>query len=185
MKDSEKTFQILDTLDRLEISTQRQLSDHSGISLGQVNYLIKSLLEKGLIKIGNFRRNPHKIGYVYFLTPKGIEAKSRLAVRFVTRKLKEYDNIRNRLAERIDYVENRGFSRMIFIGPAIVKDFIVSIFKERNKGLDLIAHYTDWKDLYRTESDFDAILLFTEDVSLVKKIRDNIDIPSDKIFILW
>ena len=73
MKHTEKTFQILDALDREEISTQRQLADNSGISLGQVNYILKSLLEKGLVKISNFKRNPHKIGYVYFLTPKGIE----------------------------------------------------------------------------------------------------------------
>ena len=68
MEHSEKTFQILDTLDRQEISTQRQLAEHAGISLGQVNYIIKSLLEKGLVKIGNFRKNPRKIGYVYLLT---------------------------------------------------------------------------------------------------------------------
>ena len=94
MEPSEKTFQVLDILDRQEISTQRQLAEHSGISLGQVNYILKSLLEKGLVKIGNFRKHPRKIGYVYLLTPRGIEAKSRLAVRFVMSKLNEYSNLR-------------------------------------------------------------------------------------------
>ena len=76
MKNSEKTFQVLDALDREEISTQRQLADNSGISLGQVNYILKSLLGKGLVKVSNFKKNPNKIGYAYFLTPKGIEEKS-------------------------------------------------------------------------------------------------------------
>ena len=70
---SEKHFQILDTLDGQEISTQRQLAQFTGISLGQINYVLKQLLEKGLVKIGNFRKNPYKIGYTYLLTPKGIE----------------------------------------------------------------------------------------------------------------
>ena len=78
---SEKHFQILETLDVQEISTQRQLAKLTGISLGQINYVLKQFLAKGLIKIGNFRKNPHKIGYAYLLTQKGIETKSKLAAR--------------------------------------------------------------------------------------------------------
>jgi len=69
MELSEDHFQILDTLDREEISTQRQLAEQASISLGQVNYVLKSFLEKGLVKIGNFRKNPRKIGYVLSLDP--------------------------------------------------------------------------------------------------------------------
>jgi EPS-associated MarR family transcriptional regulator len=94
---SEKHFQILETLDRQEISTQRQLAKFTGISLGQINYVLKQFLAKGLIKIGNFRKNPRKIGYAYLLTPKGIEEKSKLAARFIISKLKEYNNIRGKL----------------------------------------------------------------------------------------
>ena len=78
---SEKHFQILETLDVQEISTQRQLAEFAGISLGQINYVLKQFLAKGLVKIGNFRKNPHKIGYAYLLTQKGIETKSKLAAR--------------------------------------------------------------------------------------------------------
>ena len=117
MKHTEKTFQILDALDRGEVSTQRQLADNSGISLGQVNYIIKILLDKGFVKISNFKHNPNKIGYVYFLTPKGIEEKSKLAVKFVLRKLREYEFLRDRLTERLIQIEAEGFTRVIFIGP--------------------------------------------------------------------
>ena len=90
MELTRKDFYILDALDSQKITSQRQLSEHAGISLGQVNYVLKSLLEKGLVKIGNFNRNRCKIGYAYLLTPKGIEAKSKLAADFVVSKLKEY-----------------------------------------------------------------------------------------------
>ena len=73
MNFSEKHFQILGTLDSQEISSQRQLAKSTGISLGHINYVLKRLLEKGLVKTGNFRKNPYKIGYTYLLTPKGIE----------------------------------------------------------------------------------------------------------------
>ena len=63
---SEKHFQILETLDGQEISSQRQLAKFTGISLDQINYVLKQFLSKGLIKIGNFRKNPHKIGYASF-----------------------------------------------------------------------------------------------------------------------
>ena len=124
---SEKHFQILDTLDSQEISSQRQLAEYTGISLGQINYVLKQLLAKGLVKIGNFRKNPQKIGYTYLLTPKGIEEKSTLAARFILSKLKEYRNIRDKLLERLIAIEKRGHHRILFIGPEIVKEFIDSI----------------------------------------------------------
>ncbi len=102
---SEKHFQILETLDVQEISTQRQLAKSTWISLGQINYVLKQFLTKGLIKIGNFRKNPHKIGYAYFLTPKGIETKSQLAACFIISKLREYNNIRDKLTERLTAIE--------------------------------------------------------------------------------
>jgi len=94
-------YQVLDALDSAEITTQRQLAEHTGISLGQINYVIKRLLEKGLVKVGNFKKSPKKIGYAYLLTPQGIEEKSKLAVRFVMRKLDEYKRIENRIAEKL------------------------------------------------------------------------------------
>jgi DNA-binding Lrp family transcriptional regulator len=60
---SDKAFEVLDTLDRQPIINQRQLAQHAGISLGQVNYILKSLLGKGFVKVGNFRKSPHKVGY--------------------------------------------------------------------------------------------------------------------------
>ena len=186
MKLSDKTFQVLDTLHSQEISTQRQLADHSGISLGQVNYILKSLLEKGLVKVGNFSKNPHKIGYIYLLTPKGIEAKSKLAVKFVIHKLREYESLRKRLAERLASIEGMGHDRVVFIGPPMVKDFIKSIITESSRNLTLVGHYINWKDMHEINPEsFDIVLLFDDSTDGIKIIKETLRIPQEKLLTLW
>ena len=186
MDHSEKTFQVLDTLDRQEIFTQRQLANHSGISLGQVNYILKSLLEKGHVKIGNFRNSPNKIGYVYLLTPKGIEAKSKLAVRFIVSKLHEYNDLRKRLAERLAKISEMNQRRIIFVGPKIVLNFVESIINEMDLNLTLIAHHEKWEELKEANgASFDIALLFDDNSESVKKIAKTLMFPRHKLVPLW
>lgn len=71
--------------------SQRELARRLGVSLGKTNFLIRSLLEKGLIKAGNFRRSEHKLEYAYLLTPKGLGAKLRLTRTYLARKEAEYE----------------------------------------------------------------------------------------------
>ena len=83
----------LDLLRRLELSpesTQRELSKEMGVSLGKINYCMKKLIEKGLIKFTNFKNSENKASYAYFLTPKGIEEKGKLTVAFLKIKMREY-----------------------------------------------------------------------------------------------
>jgi EPS-associated MarR family transcriptional regulator len=90
----------LDLLRRLESNphfTQRELSREMCVSLGKVNYCIKKLTEKGLIKLSNFTNNQNKIGYVYILTPGGIEEKSRLTFSFLKRKIVEYEVLKKEI----------------------------------------------------------------------------------------
>ena len=82
--------------------TQRQLSKELGLSLGKTNYLIHALMGKGWVKLTNFRRSDNKSGYLYLLTPKGIEEKSMLAKIFLKRKSNEY----NKLKEEIEILKN-------------------------------------------------------------------------------
>jgi len=186
MKHSEKTYQVLDALDREEISTQRQLADNSGISLGQVNYILKSLLEKGLVKVSNFKNNPHKISYAYLLTPKGIEEKSKLAVKFVLRKLREFESLRERLTERLATMEADGYIRIIFIGPLLVKEFITNTIQDKRLKLILVDHIEDTAllDEINKES-FDIALLFDEDVNTEEKIKQVLDLPEGRLVNLW
>ena len=182
MKHTEKTFKILDTLDREEISTQRQLADCSGISLGQVNYILKSLLDKGLVKISNFKHSLHKIGYIYFLTPKGFEEKSKLAVKFVLRKLREYEFLKTRLTERLFQIEKEGYVRIFFIGPLTVKEFIEGIIKENRISLVLIDHLEDASLVEtRNKNSFDIALLFDEDPETEEKIKKVLELSEKRV----
>lgn len=79
--------------------TQRQLAQHLGVSLGKVNYCLKSLTDKGFIKARNFHNSNNKRAYLYILTPKGIEAKARISLSFLSRKMQEYERLKAEIAQ--------------------------------------------------------------------------------------
>ena len=91
---------------------QRDLSKALGVSLGKTNYCIKALLNKGLIKMQNFRNSQNKLAYAYLLTPAGIEEKARITVGFLKHKMQEYEQLRleiealKREAEQKGLLEN-------------------------------------------------------------------------------
>ena len=183
---SQKSFEVLDTLDRQPIINQRQLAQHAGISLGQVNYIIKSLLDKGLVKVGNFRKSPRKIGYAYLLTSKGIQTKSRLAVRFITAKLEEFDSLRNRLAEKLASIESRNSRQIAFVGPQIVKSFIESIINEEDLELEVTAYFADWRELKGVDAGaYNLVLLFDGVPGGLNRIAESLGIARDKLVPLW
>ena len=97
MKDSQDHLNLLRKIKKKSYSSQRKLAGDLGFSLGKLNYCLKALQEKGLIKIENFKKNPKKINYIYILTPKGITEKTKLTVNFMKRKMKEYDELKSEL----------------------------------------------------------------------------------------
>ena len=99
MDKEEIHFDLLRRLESNPTYTQRELSKELGVSLGKVNYCIKKLTEKGLIKLMNFSRNPNKAGYVYLLTPKGIEEKSKLTISFLKYKMEEYELLKSEIEQ--------------------------------------------------------------------------------------
>jgi EPS-associated MarR family transcriptional regulator len=90
MLNQKSKYQLLKSLEQDSNLTQRELSKELGISLGKVNYCLKSLIQKGFIKINNFKNNSNKIHYSYLLTPKGIEEKTKLTIEFLRIKSKEH-----------------------------------------------------------------------------------------------
>ena len=94
---NEEDFKILRTINKKSKFTQRQLADELGFSLGKLNYCLKALKEKGLIKLKNFKNNKRKLNYIYILTPKGISEKTKLTINFMERKMKEYDELKREL----------------------------------------------------------------------------------------
>ena len=97
MRDNQDYLNLLRKIKKKPESSQRELAEELGFSLGKLNYCLKALKSKGLIKIDNFRKNPNKINYIYVLTPKGISKKSKLTIDFMKRKMKEYDELKTEL----------------------------------------------------------------------------------------
>ena len=87
-------------IDKQPESSQRDLAEELGFSLGKLNYCLKKLKEKGLIKIRNFEKNPNKLNYIYILTPKGIAEKTKLTVSFMKRKMEEYEELKKELDKK-------------------------------------------------------------------------------------
>ena len=102
MDNESKKLDILRSINDNPKTSQRELAKKLGFSLGKLNYCLKSLKDKGLIKFSNFKKNKNKINYVYLLTPKGITEKTRLTVNFMKIKLKEYNELKKDLKEELN-----------------------------------------------------------------------------------
>ena len=97
MKNSQDQLEILRKINKKPKLSQRELAKELGFSLGKLNYCIKELKKKGLVKIENFKKNPNKLNYIYLLTPKGVSEKTKLTINFMKKKAKEYDGLKKEL----------------------------------------------------------------------------------------
>ena len=102
MSNQQSKYELLKSLEQDANLTQRELSEELGISLGNVNYCLKSLIQKGFIKINNFKNSKHKLQYSYLLTPRGIEEKTKLTIEFLKVKTKEYEVLK----EEVERIKN-------------------------------------------------------------------------------
>jgi EPS-associated MarR family transcriptional regulator len=89
----ENRYLLLRHLEQSPEASQRELARHLGISVGKVNYCLHALIERGLLKVRNFRNSKNKLTYAYHLTPNGIEEKVNLTYAFLRRKMAEYDTL--------------------------------------------------------------------------------------------
>jgi len=97
MKENPDQFELLRKIGTKPESSQRELAGELGFSLGKLNYCVKALKMKGLIKLENFKNNKNKINYLYILTPKGISTKTALTIKFMKRKMKEYEELKKEI----------------------------------------------------------------------------------------
>ena len=99
MKENQDHLNLLRKINKKPESSQRELAEELGFSLGKLNYCLKALKFKGLIKISNFNKNPNKLNYIYILTPKGISQKTKLTLNFMKLKMKEYDELKKEMRQ--------------------------------------------------------------------------------------
>ena len=105
MSDDENTLKALKILEANPELTQRDLAAELGVSLGKTHYLVKSLVDIGLVKLDNFQRSNNKWGYAYLLTPAGVAEKAAITVRFLARKQEEYKRLEREIQELRSEVE--------------------------------------------------------------------------------
>ncbi len=108
MLDETTHYGLLKTLENNPGLSQRDLAKLLGISLGKVNFCLNALVEKGSLKIKNFRNNDNKLVYAYLLTSRGIEEKARITVRFLRHKLQEYEELRKEIEALRYEAEKKG-----------------------------------------------------------------------------
>lgn len=91
-------FEVLRKIHNNPASSQRELARDLGFSLGKLNYCLKALKDKGLVKIDNFKKKENKITYIqYVLTPKGISERTKMTLNFMKRKMREFDELKKEL----------------------------------------------------------------------------------------
>ena len=91
--ETEEALSVLREIEADPEMTQRALSLRLGLSLGKINFLVKVLISKGLIKVENFKKSNNKSAYLYFLTPRGLEEKTKATYHFLKRKIEEYEKL--------------------------------------------------------------------------------------------
>ncbi len=99
MFDDTTSYGLLKTLEKNPSLSQRDMAKRLGISLGKVNYCLNALIEKGCLKVNNFRKSDNKLAYTYYLTPRGVEEKARITMRFLKWKIQEYERLRIEIDE--------------------------------------------------------------------------------------
>ena len=100
MENKQDYLNLLRKIKNKPESTQRELADELGFSLGKLNYCLRALKDKGFVKIRNFKKNPNKLNYIYVLTPKGISEKTKITLNFMKIKMREYDELKKEIKDR-------------------------------------------------------------------------------------
>lgn len=101
-------FRVMRLLQENPDLTQRELAEKLGVSVGGLNYCLKALMEKGLVKMQNFTHSKNKFGYVYVLTPRGIAEKAKLTSAFLRRKMEEHEALKAEIEElRIEVLKSK------------------------------------------------------------------------------
>ena len=94
MNINQEEFKLLRKLGNDPKKNQRELADELNVSLGKLNYVLKELKKKGLVKIKNFNRSKNKSKYLYLLTPKGVAERTKVTINFMKLKLAEYEDLK-------------------------------------------------------------------------------------------
>lgn len=95
----ELKLRVMRVIEENPTATQREIAQELNVSLGGVNYCLKALVDRGLVKLNNFAKSERKLGYAYILTPEGVSEKAKITVRFLKRKIAEYELLQQEIEQ--------------------------------------------------------------------------------------
>jgi DNA-binding MarR family transcriptional regulator len=169
--EEQQILSVLEAIGEDASRSQRQVSGLTGLNLAKVNFVIRRLVERGLVSLRNVSENPNRLRYLYELTPAGALERSRLMYRFLLRTIEEYDAVEARVRGRLEALRASGVRRIALLGADSVSSAVVGIVRHV-EGLHLAAVY-DGEAPHRSVSgvrvlaasearngDFDRIIAF-------------------------
>ncbi len=139
MSEDFSTLSVLETLAESADLPQRKIAARTGLNLAKVNFVIKKLTTRGWIKLKRVKDNPHKLRYLYLLTPEGIAAKSRLAYKFVQRALAQYTDVQLKIEQSLMTMAENGVGRIVLWGSNEITDLCLQILSTKPNGLSVVA----------------------------------------------
>jgi DNA-binding MarR family transcriptional regulator len=177
----EKDFLILDAIDRYQPPSQRALANLCGISLGNTNYAVKKLVEKGLVEISSSKGSADQKRKTYVLTAKGSREKAQMSSPFLKARMKEFEDFRSRMLDNLLELQNQGVERLLVLGSRPVGNLLEHIARRENLEIRIIgtASESDHFSCFATDA-YDSILI-TENLQALDKLIQRGLIPTDKV----
>lgn len=139
MNEDTSTLRLLETIAQDADLPQRSMAARTGLNLAKVNFLLRRLKEKGLIKLRRVRDNPHKLRYLYLLTPEGAAEKTRLTYRFLRRQLNQYNRAEQRVRRTLERMEAAGVRRLLLWGRNEISELCLRLVAQRGGRLRVVA----------------------------------------------
>jgi DNA-binding MarR family transcriptional regulator len=182
-------FNMLDTLDSETITSQRQLAERTGMSLGKVNSALRRLMENKLVRLEHHTTVSRRFGNIYRLTGKGTEVKSKFAATFFKARLKECSRLRSRLEKRLISIQVDGPRRVVVVGPEEIKNLIAYIVETKKLKIDVVGHYPTALGFFAGPkvkmNAFDLVLIFDSVTGGIEDLVEKSGLSAERFLSFW
>ena len=179
---TQEEFLVLDAIDRHRPRSQRTLASHSGMSLGKANYLLRKLIDQGLVTINAAVGDMNKGRYLYLLTAEGEEAKAQMTVPFIKARVHEFEELRKRLLENLIVLHDSGARRLLVVGSESLGKLLGQIARAEELELRVVATVSSGDDLRNYPQDEWDSLLIAEDSPTVQPILQLLSPKGEKVW---
>jgi MarR family transcriptional regulator, temperature-dependent positive regulator of motility len=137
--EDQSTLSVLESLSAGPDLHQRKIAESTGLNLAKVNFVLKKLVDKGMVKLQRVRDNPHKRRYLYLLTPAGVAEKSRLTYHFIKRSMQSYQEAERKVAEAIESMAAQDVKRVVLWGNTEITEMCLSLFEKLAGGIVVLG----------------------------------------------